>query len=96
MLTERVLAYAFVSTFVLKNAPERKATEVHISSGDGFFDQTMMLELGFINVQFLYDWFHVFDSGLSATFGKVGYEPFCLCRTMSTHVCLMQILHAFS
>ena len=72
MCGERKEAYMFMCNFILTNTPMRPASSVHIVTGDGFFNQTMIEEFGFINAKYLKDWFHLFDSGLVDIFGETG------------------------
>jgi len=71
---ERDDMYKFVADFLGESAPGRPLTDVNIVSGDGLFDQDMVIELGFVNARFHADQWHLLDSGLSQKFGKAGYE----------------------
>lgn len=70
---ERVDMYQFVADFLGESAPGRPLSEVNIVAGDGFFDQDMIITLGFINACFITDQWHLLDSGLSKMFGKSAY-----------------------
>ena len=71
---ERDDMYQFVADFLGESAPGRPLADVNIVSGDGLFDQDMVIELGFVNAKFFTDQWHLLDSGLSKKFGKSGYE----------------------
>ena len=57
---------------MLENTPGRRADEVNVVSGDGFFDQNMAHKLGFPSAKFVADWHHLFKDGLDDYFGKQG------------------------
>ena len=73
MCGERADAYEFMCSFLLSNSPGRPAKEVNVVAGDGFFSQIMINRFGFVNAQFLTDWFHLFKTGLTDRFGESGY-----------------------
>ena len=73
MCGERNDAYMFMCAFLLANTPGRPGSSVLVVSGDGFFSQSMVIELGFICACYLHDWFDLFDIGLSDRFGA-NYE----------------------
>jgi hypothetical protein len=64
MCGERVNGYKFMCNFLIRNTPGRHSDEVHVFSGDGFFDQEMVRDLGFQHVQYLKDWFHSSETTL--------------------------------
>ena len=70
ILWEKKKAYAFLVQFLAKNTPKLKLEDVKVISGDGFFDQAMIEEFGYVNARFIADWYHLFDSGLDKMFGK--------------------------
>ena len=74
MCGERVDKYKFMCNFSIKNTPGRHPKEVHVFSGDGFFDQAMVHDLGFQNARYLKDWFHLFFTGITDMFGQYGAE----------------------
>ena len=74
---EQVDMYRFVADFLAASAPGRPLSLVNIIAGDGFFDQEMIIKLGFTNAKFIMDHFHLYISanpGLAKIFGKGGYE----------------------
>ena len=74
---EQVDMYRFVSDFLSCSAPGRPLSLVGIVSGDGFFDQDLIIKLGFTNAKFIMNHFHLYISanpGLAKIFGKAGYE----------------------
>ena len=74
---EKVDMYQFVAHFLSEFAPGRPLSEVDIVAGDGFFDQEMIVDFGFVNAIFIMDHFHLYVSpnpGLAKIFGKAGYE----------------------
>ena len=70
ILWEKKKAYAFLVQFLAKNTPKLKLEDVKVVSGDGFFNQAMIEEFGYVNAKFIADWYHLFDSGLDKLFGK--------------------------
>lgn len=70
---ERDDMYSFTANFLKEKAPGRPLSSVNIVSGDGFFDQDMVIAFGFINAIFFTDQWHLLDSGLCKKFGKPGY-----------------------
>jgi hypothetical protein len=74
MCGERVDGYKFMCNFLIRNTPGRHPNEVHVFSGDGFFDQEMVRDLGFKHARYLKDWFHLLFTGLTDTFGQYGEE----------------------
>ncbi|KAL7450896.1 hypothetical protein ACHAWC_002749 [Mediolabrus comicus] len=70
---ERVDMYHFVANFLGESAPGRPLSNVNIVAGDGFFDQELIIGLGFINAHYVTDLWHLLDSGLEKMFGKAGY-----------------------
>jgi len=71
---ERLDMYQFLALFLSENSPGRLLSAVNVVSGDGFFDQNMITELGFINARFITDQWHLFDSGLQKMFGKSAHD----------------------
>jgi hypothetical protein len=71
---EREDMYQFGCNFLAKSSPGRPLTEVNAVAEDGFFDQDLIVKLGFVNAQFILDQWHLLDSGLMKMFGKSGYE----------------------
>ncbi len=71
---EREDMYKFIAQFLSQSAPGRPLSEVNIVAGDGFFDQEMIVEMGFIKAQYITDRWHLLDSGLCKRFGKRAYE----------------------
>ena len=74
---EKVDMYKLVADFLKDSAPGRPLSEVNVVAGDGFFDQDMIVEFGFVNATFIMDHFHLYISsnpGLAQIFGKAGYE----------------------
>ena len=71
---EREDMYQFGCNFLAKSSPGRPFTEVNAVAADGFFDQDLIVKLGFVNAQFILDQWHLLDSGLMKMFGKSGYE----------------------
>ena len=67
---EREDTYRFMARFLAENAPGRPLADVTIVAGDGFFDQDMIVDFGFINAQYIADLWHLLDSGLRNKFGK--------------------------
>ena len=59
--------------FLISNSPGRPSKEVNVVAGDGFYSQIMINRFGFVNAQFLTDWFHLFKTGLTDRFGESGY-----------------------
>ncbi len=74
MCEERVDGYKFMCSFLIRNTPGHDSDKVHVFSGDGSFDQAMVHDLGFQNARYLKDWFHLFFTGLTDTFGQYGAE----------------------
>jgi len=70
---ERYDMYKFLADFLGESAPYRPLSNVNIVAGDGFFDQQMIEDLGFVNAHYITDQWHLFDSGLQKMFGNVGY-----------------------
>ena len=70
---ERFDMYHFVAAFLGESAPRRPLSEVNIVAGDGFFDQEMIVALGFTHANFINDQWHLLDSGLCKMFGKGAY-----------------------
>ena len=69
--------YRFVANFLAEAAPGRLLSSVMVLEGDGFFDQEMIVNLGFTNARFVMDHFHLYISpnpGLAKMFGKRGFE----------------------
>ena len=71
---EREDMYKFMAQFLSESAPGRPLSEVNIVAGDGFFDQQMIVEMGFIKAQYITDRWHLLDSGLCKRFGKCAYD----------------------
>ncbi len=74
MCGERVDRYKFMCNFLIRNTPGHDPDKVHVFSGDGFFDQAMVHDLGFRNARYLKDWSHLFFIGLTDKFGQYGAE----------------------
>jgi len=70
---ERDDMYSFTANFLKEKAPGRPLSSVNIVSGDGFFDQDVVIAFGFTNAIFFTDQWHLLDSGLCKKFGKPGY-----------------------
>ena len=68
-LAERSHACAFLVNFVFENAPGRRPEDVLVVSGDGFFTQANIEEMGFPSARLQRDWHHLFES-LEDLFGK--------------------------
>jgi len=85
---ERMDMYQFICDFLSQSTPLRRLCDVSIVSGDGFFNQEIVIELGFINARFVTDQWHMLDSGLLKKFGKIGHE------LLRGH--LVQMIHAGS
>jgi hypothetical protein len=64
MLAERTLMYTFSVNFMFTHTPRRRRDEVLVVSGDGFFSQTMLRNLGFQNAWYLRDCHYLFITGL--------------------------------
>ncbi len=60
--------YQFLCQYLRTNAPGRSFELVKVVAGDVFFTQDMILEFGFVNVTFIYDQWHLLDSGLKGMF----------------------------
>ena len=60
----------FMCNFILKNTPMQPASSVNIVTGDGYLNQIMIEEFGFMNAKYLKEWFHLFDTGLKDIFGE--------------------------
>ena len=67
---ERVDMYGCLSKFMEDYSPGRPLSTVEVVSGDAFFDQDMVVLLGFVNAAFITDQHHLIDSGLDKKFGK--------------------------
>jgi hypothetical protein len=74
MCGERDNGYKFMCNFLIKNTPGCHPEEVHVFSGDRFFDQRMVNDLGLQNAWYLKDLFHLFFTGFADTFGQYGAE----------------------
>ena len=61
---ERYEMYLEKVRFLSRYAPKRPISSVTIVSGDGFFDKAMIMKLGFVNAEYVADWWHMKDSGL--------------------------------
>ena len=72
MVGEREAAYQFMCDFVLENSPGRRAEDVSVVTGDGFFNQSMVHKFGFTEASFIADWHHLFKDGLNEHFGEGG------------------------
>ena len=48
--------------FLSRYAPKRPISSVKIVSGDGFFDKETIIKLGFVNAEYVADWWHMTDS----------------------------------
>ena len=71
---EKTDMYSAQAKFLSKYATSRQLSSVQIVAADGFFDQETIIDLGFINANFIMDHWHLFDSGLLKIFGKSGYD----------------------
>jgi hypothetical protein len=74
MCGERFDGYKFMCNFPIRNTPGHHPVEVHVFSGDGFFDQVMVRDLVFQHARYLKDWFHLLFTGLTDMFGQYGEE----------------------
>ena len=74
MLAERTLADTCLVNFLFKQAPGRSPDQVLVVSGDGFFSQAMLRDLGFPNERYLRGWYHLFNTGLHDMIGKVAFD----------------------
>ena len=74
MLSERNEAYISVLDFVFDSASARKRDEVHVISGDGFFDESVVTMFDLPKAVYIKDYFHLFDSILLDRFRSY-YEP---------------------
>jgi hypothetical protein len=70
MCGERVDGYKFMCNFLIRNTPSFHPNKVHVFSGDGFFNQVMVRDLGFQHAQYLKYWFYLLFTGLTDTFGQ--------------------------
>ena len=67
--------YKFVTDFLADSAPGCPLSEVDVVAGDGFFDQDMIVEFGFVNATFIMDHFRLYvSSNLAKIFCKAGYK----------------------
>ena len=66
--------YQFGCNFLATSSPGHPLIDVDTVSADGFFDQALIVKLGFVNARFILDQWHLLDSGLMKMFGKSGYE----------------------
>ncbi len=73
--------------FLRTNAPGRSFKSVKVVAGDVFFTQDMILEFGFVYATFIYDRWHLLDSGLKGMF-QTSYE------LLKSH--LVSMVHASS
>ena len=64
MCGERFDMYQGMSDFLRKHAPKRPLSTVNIISDDGFFGPKMIQSLGFVNVMYVMDRWHLSESGL--------------------------------
>ena len=71
---EHMDMYGCLSTFLGDYSPGRPLSTVEVLSGDAFFDQDMVIGLGFVNAAFIIDQHHLIDSGLTQKFGKAGSD----------------------
>ena len=69
MCFELTDAYSFMISFLFDNTPDRPPDSVSYVSGDGFFSQEKLHELGFTHAHFIMDHWHLVSSGLPAMFG---------------------------
>ena len=69
---ERHDVYKFLCQFLINNSPGQLPTEVILVAGGGFFNQEMVKCFGFFIAKYLMDWFHLFNTGLTDTFGEHG------------------------
>ena len=70
---ERFDMYKFIADFLRTSTPKRTLEDVMIVAGDAFFTQALVRELGFTNAIFVWDRWHLLDSGLEKIFGKSWY-----------------------
>ncbi|KAL7535171.1 hypothetical protein ACHAWF_005077 [Thalassiosira exigua] len=73
MCGERGDMYEFTARFLEEFAPGRPLSEVSVVSGDGFFNQKLIHDMGFVNALLISDQWHLLDSGLELMFGKSVY-----------------------
>ena len=71
---ERQDMYCAQARFLEEYAPGRPLSEALIVAGDGFFDQSVVVSMGFTNATFIVDHWHLYDSGLNKMFGHTGYD----------------------
>ena len=65
---ERMGIYQFICGFLSQSTPLWRLTGINIVSGDRFFNQNTVTEIGFTSAKFVTDQWHLFDSGLSKCF----------------------------
>ena len=70
---ERSDMYKFIADFLRTSTPKRTLEDIMIVAGDAFFTQALVRELGFTNARFVWDRWHLLDSGLEKIFGKSWY-----------------------
>ncbi len=79
--------YEFLCDFLRKNAPGRSFESMKVVDSNGFFNQEIIFELGFTNAKFIYDRWHLLDSGLKGMFPTS-------CELLKSH--LISMTHASS
>ena len=73
MCSERLEAYSFMLNSCFEMCPGRKKKDVLVVSGDGFFNQQLLLKWGLINAKFIFDYWHLFDSIFRKRFPNEGF-----------------------
>ncbi len=68
LLGEKKPMYDYLCKFHKTNAPGRAFESVNVVANNGFFSQEMIVEFGFVNATFIYDRWHLLDSGLKSMF----------------------------
>lgn len=68
LLGDKKPMYKFLCQFLKTNVPGRAFESGNVVASDGFFSQEMIVEFGFVNATFIYDWWHLLDSGLKGMF----------------------------
>ncbi len=84
---EKKPMYEFLCDFLRKNAPGRSFESMKVVASNGFFNQEIIFELGFTNAKFIYDRWHLLDSGLKGMFPTS-------CELLKSH--LISMAHASS
>ncbi len=76
--------YDSLCQFLRMNALGRTFESVKVVAGDGFFNQEVIVELGFVNAKFIYDRWHLLDSRLKGML-NTGYELLKSYLTLMVH-----------